>query len=514
MHRKHSSALISWLIFTAVLVALSAIVWVGWSLANHRSIIPQSPDSYSVQSDSAITVGLKGSPQSLDIRSNGDQEIERALIGNVYETLVSRSEDNTLEPGLAQRWEISKDGLTYTFTLREGTSFSNGDNLDASDVILSLQQLVKRQYIGADALKDLKSVSNPDARTVVITLSKPNPQLLRALSGRAGIIYDADVTLSYESKALGSGPFVVTGFEKGSTISLERNERYWGTAAKTGHITLRYYGDDKQLSKALTDGTVNVAFGLPGATAQSLGKANPGLTVESGTTTTNVMLALNNSTDSIFSDQQARQVIRHAVDNASIAKSQPDAAKALGGPIGPLSPGYEDLTGLFPFDQNKAVSMIYYFAGAAGYFGTLDFVVPQRYAAIGNTVTEQLQAVGLSVNMETVDDATAAKRLKSGDYTLMVTTDAIVGDASVFGSSNNLLHYNSGEAQQAWKAAEAATNDDDYRSRLAAYAKIVSQDAASDWLYAERAWVAADSKISGYPKNLTDERLPLANLQI
>ena len=118
----------------------------------------------------------------------------------MYETLVSRSETNKLQPSIAKSWQISDDGLTYTFTLNSNVTFSNGHKLDSSDVVWSLQNVINNNYVGSDQLGSLKEITNPDEKTVVITLNQPNPCLLRALSGRAGIVYDEESTANYGRK--------------------------------------------------------------------------------------------------------------------------------------------------------------------------------------------------------------------------------------------------------------------------------------------------------------------------
>ena len=148
-----------------------------------------------------MAIGIQGSaPESLDIRTEQGTALEQALLENVYETLVSRSETNKLQPSIAKSWQISDDGLTYTFTLNSNMTFANGHKLDSSDVVWSLQNVINNNYVGSDQLGSLKEITNPDEKTVVITLNQPNPCLLRALSGRAGIVYDEESTANYARK--------------------------------------------------------------------------------------------------------------------------------------------------------------------------------------------------------------------------------------------------------------------------------------------------------------------------
>ncbi|HAK71799.1 MAG TPA: ABC transporter substrate-binding protein, partial [Bifidobacterium sp.] len=105
-----------WLVFFGVAAVLAVVMWLGWSLVNLRNPITSLS---SLTSESTMSVGIAGdAPKNLDIRTEQGDEVEQALLGNVYETLVSRSDTNKLQPGIARSWQASDDGLTYTFTLQ------------------------------------------------------------------------------------------------------------------------------------------------------------------------------------------------------------------------------------------------------------------------------------------------------------------------------------------------------------------------------------------------------------
>lgn len=246
-----------WLIFFGVAIVLSVLLWLGLSLTGRKNPITSFG---TLVSDSSVTVGIEGdAPKSLDIRTEQGTAVEQALLGNVYETLVSRSETNKLQPGIASSWQASDDGLTYTFTLNGGMTFANGHKLDSSDVVWSLQNAVNNHYVGADQLGDLKEITNPNANTVVITLAKPNPRLLRALAGRAGVVYDAESKTNYAKSAVGSGPFTVSTADQ-SQIVLQRNDSYWGKKAASSQVTLYYYANEESMADAMKAGKISMTL--------------------------------------------------------------------------------------------------------------------------------------------------------------------------------------------------------------------------------------------------------------
>ncbi|MEE0971114.1 MAG: ABC transporter substrate-binding protein [Bifidobacterium ruminantium] len=498
-----------WLIFLGVAAVLSVMPWLGLSLVEHKNPITSFG---TLSSNSSVTIGIEGkAPESLDIRTEQGTAVEQALLGNVYETLVSRSDTNKLQPGIASSWQISDDGLTYTFALRDGMTFSNGHKLDSSDVVWSLQNTINNHYAGSDQLGDLKEITNPNADTVSVTLSKPNPRLLRALAGRAGVVYDQENKADYAKTAVGSGPFTVSDASK-SQIVLQRNDSYWGSKAVSSQVTLYYYGDEDAMANAMKAGKIDMALPLSASAADGLGKTD-GISTVSGISFDKVLLAFNNDGNSPFSDEQIRKMTRYAIDAQSIAKNSPDAYAVLGGPISPLEDGYEDLSGLYPYNLEQGQQMRSYFG--ANYIAPIDILVPKQYKSIGDTVKTAIESLNVGANLEVLDSAAeVTERMNAGTYNIALTTMSDEGDANVFASGQSVFHFENGDAQQAYANAMAATNDNDYQARMRDYARIVSEDAASDWLYTRKNFIAVSDQLQGYPKNLTDRLLPLSKVRL
>lgn len=509
MHRSQNEWF-RWVIFLVVAAVLGALVWVGWPFITHRQTAPQLGNS---GPNTTVSIGITDMPKSLDIRAQESSAAERLLIDNVYETLVTVDQNNQLKPSLATQWKVSDNGLTYTFTIAPNLTFSNGHALDASDVVWSLQQAVTKKYAGIDDLGELKSITSPNSTTVVITLTQTNPTLLRALSGRLGIVYDSEAgNIDYATQAVGSGPFTAGTFASGQSLTLKYNQRYHGTKAHIGTVKFVQYADDNAVISALTDGTIDMAAPVSAGVATGI-KDQSNITVAEGATTDKVLLAYNNSTDSLMSDEQIRKAMRYLIDASGIASSQPDFGGNLGGPISPLEPGYEDLTGLYPHDVDKASSMFAYFDPS--FVETVNLVVTEQYRSMAETIKQQIEQLPRpAVNLEVLSDADYAQRMQDGSWELTLTSMNGTDDASTFADPSSMFHYDRSEAQQAYASARAATNDQEYSDRMKAYAHILSDDAASDWLYTRKCFTAASTKLSGYPTALIDQRMPLAELTV
>ena len=491
-----------WMIAVLVVVALIACI----AVVNSRSRKTATP----TQSDS-VAIGIKLAPVSLDIRNQSGSALEQLLIGNVYEALVSRNSNNEVEPGLAKSWTISNDGLTYTFKLNEHMNFSNGDTLDATDVAWSINQLKSKQYYNSDQVENLKQASAPDATTVKLTLSRPDANMLWYLSGRPGLVFDKDARYDAKTTAVGSGPYVVKSFDSSSKLVLQANPKYWGGAhkARTTTVTVRFLPDDNAALNALTSGDVQV---LSPVNANMTGKLKSSgkYTVKATDGSDKFVLAFN-CTGAKTADKRVRQAIRYAINHKEIIASRGGVDAALGGPIPSVDPGYEDLTGLYPYNPAKAKSLMQ----QAGYSTNHPLKLTLTYANVygselGEQLRSQLSHIGIDLNVNTVEFSTWLQYVHTnGDYDLSLVDHAESHDFYKWTQPDYYYHYDNAQVQALYAKALAATDEQDSAQYLKQAARIVSEDAPADWLFAYRVSVAQAKGVTGFPSRLTQSVLPL-----
>ena len=493
---------IIWAVAALVIVALVACI----AIVNSHSRKTATP----TQSDS-IAIGIKLAPVSLDIRNQSGSALEQLLIGNVYEALVSRNSNNEVEPGLAKSWTISNDGLTYTFKLNEHMNFSNGDTLDATDVAWSINQLKSKQYYNSDQVENLKQASAPDATTVKLTLSRPDANMLWYLSGRPGLVFDKDARYDAKTTAVGSGPYVVKSFDSSSKLVLQANPKYWGGAhkARTTTVTVRFLPDDNAALNALTSGDVQV---LSPVNANMTGKLKSSgkYTVKATDGSDKFVLAFN-CTGAKTADKRVRQAIRYAINHKEIIASRGGVDAALGGPIPSVDPGYEDLTGLYPYNPAKAKSLMQ----QAGYSTNHPLKLTLTYANVygselGEQLRSQLSHIGIDLNVNTVEFSTWLQDVHTnGDYDLSLVDHAESHDFYKWTQPDYYYHYDNAQVQALYAKALAATDEQDSAQYLKQAARIVSEDAPADWLFAYRVSVAQAKGVTGFPSRLTQSVLPL-----
>lgn len=492
-----------WGIIIAAVVAIAIIVG-AVAIFNGRNA------QQSANKADTVTIGLKLAPPSLDIRRQSGSAIEQVLIGNVYEGLVSRDSDNAVQPGLAKSWDISTDGTTYTFHLNRNMTFSNGDVLDADDVAWSINQLKEKQYYNANQVESLSKAEALDANTVRITLSSPDSNLLWYLTGRPGLVFDKDATYNAKTQAVGSGPYTVESFDSASKMVLKANPKYWGTAHKpaTQHVVIDFITDDNAAVNALKSGDVDVLSPVNATLAKSLDTHTYHVSASDGSD--KFVLAFNCANKKL-ADKRVRQAIRYGINHKEIIASRGGVDTALGGPIPSVDPGYEDLTGLYPYDVAKAKQLM----REAGYSTSKPLKLTLTYAntygtELGDQLKSQLAAIGIDLNINYVEFSTWLQDVHAnGDYELSLVDHAESHDFYKWTTPEYYYHYDNKDVQALYAKALAATDEKESDEYLKQAAKTVSEDAPADWLFGYRVTVAYNKGVKGFPDKLSQTVLPL-----
>ena len=495
-----------WIIAIIAVIAVVAII-VGVIVFRNNSA---SSDTAENGTSNTVTIGLKLAPVSLDIRHQSGSAIEQVLIGNVYEGLLSRDSDNKVQPGLAKSWDISNDGTTYTFHLNENMNFSNGDKLDADDVAWSINQLKEKQYYNANQVESLDKAEAVDADTVRLTLDAPDSNLLWYLTGRPGLVFDKNATYNAKTEAVGSGPYTVESFDPASKMVLKANPKYWGSAHKpaTEHVVLKFITDDNAAVNALKGGDVDVLSPVNATLAKSLDTNTYRVSAADGSD--KFVLAFN-CTNAKLKDKRVRQAIRYAINHKEIIASRGNVDYALGGPIPSVDPGYEDLTGLYPYNVDKAKELM----KEAGYATDKPLRLTLTYAntygtELGDQLKSQLAKIGIDLKINYVEFSTWLQDVHAnGNYELSLVDHAESHDFYKWTTPDYYYHYDGKQAREWYAKALESTDEQQSADYLKRAAKAVSEDAPADWLFGYRVTVASNKHVQGFPSKLSQTVLPL-----
>jgi len=189
-------------------------------------------------SSSVLNIALGTEPESLDAHKARSTQAADVL-RDIGEGLVAYTATGTMVPGAAKSWQLSEDGLRYTFRIRDTAKWSNGDALIAAHFKFGFERLVDPATAAfyADFLADIEGVETPDDHTLVIVLKRPTPYLLSLLTHPAtfpmhpGSLAEHGDGFARPGKLLSNGAYVLRDWAPGSVITLRRNEYYWNNAA-------------------------------------------------------------------------------------------------------------------------------------------------------------------------------------------------------------------------------------------------------------------------------------------
>ena len=310
-------------------------------------------------SDEQLVVGLVAEPANLDFTTTDGAAIPQALLYNVYENLVEVDQEGEIVPGLAESWEVSDDGTTYTFQLVEGATFSNGEEFTAEDAKFSIERVQKDWTISLKAAMDVvESVEAVSPTELEVTLKQPSNDWLYRMTTRIGAMFDEQGVQDLANDPVGTGPYDVSERVRGDSLTLSRNDDYWGEAPYFESVTLKYFKDATALNNALLSGTIDVIGTVQSPETLEQFESNDEYQVIEGTTNGEVVLSMNNESGPM-ANEQVRQAVRHAIDHDALLDTcWAGRGELIGSMVPPTDPWYEDLTDTYPYDPDAARDLL------------------------------------------------------------------------------------------------------------------------------------------------------------
>lgn len=447
------------------------------------------------------------------------------LVDYVVETLVAIDQDGNVQPLLATSWEISDDGLEYTFSLREGVTFHDGLPLDAAAVKASLERVrdPNIRVVIRGPFTAITGIEAVDATTVKLVLGQPSAVLLPGLAmTQAGIVSPATIeagTPGYDTIAepVGTGPYAFAEYVEGSHVTVTRNSAYWGALPYYDTVNFQIVPEAATRESLLLAGQVDMIVLPPVADIPAL-EANPAVKVILAPSDRAIFISLNNN-QAPLDDARVRQALNYAVDREAIVSAILfGAADVMDAPMAPSQFGYCGL-GAYPYDPDKARQLLSDAGVAPG--TKLSFIAPTgRYVQdfqAAEAIAGYLGAVGLEVELSTMDWPTyVGSILKPADENGVEL--AMLGFAAPYLDAEyqltqlrstsappnglNTAFYDNAEVDE-WAAAALAEPDAEARKGLYCRASAqVWQDAPWIFLWNQRFPIvhsAAVTNVSYYP---------------
>ncbi|CAM3858702.1 ABC transporter substrate-binding protein [Mesobacillus zeae] len=478
-----------------------------------------------------------GDSESLDPAVTTEGESFK-VTENVYETLINFGEQDTeIEPGLAEKWEESADGLKHTLKLRKGVKFHDGTDFNAEAVVFNFERWKagnkERFYYYnsqfGDVIKEVKAV---DEHTVEFTLNRVLAPFYKNLAMSPFAIASPAAVEKHGGKftenPVGTGPFKFKEWKRNDKVTIVKNENYWKKGLpKLDSVIFRVIPENSARLNALNTGEVDLIDGVNFSDVKSIEKNDklqtffrPSLNV--------AYLGLNNERGPL-KDKKVRQALNYAVDKKALVDAfYAGAAEPAVNPMPKTVAGYNDAVKDYEYDPEKAKQLL----KEAGYEDGFEIElwampVARPYMPDGKKVAEAIQAnfekVGVKSKIVSFEWPTYLEKARKGEadaFLLGWTGDN--GDADNFLyvlldedsiGSNNYAYYKNPKVHELFTKAQS-TNDQGEREKLYKEAQeIIKDDAPWVPLVHSKPALAGKAEITGYKAHPTGSDL-LSNVEM
>ena len=392
-----------------------------------------------------LVIGIQLEPTNLDPTTGGAAAAIRTVTDlNVFNGLTRIDKDGAVQPDLATSWDISADGLTYTFHLKTGVKFSDGTPFSADDVkwTLDRDRAADSKSAQKQLFANIASVDVVDPATVKVTLTQPQGDFLYDMGWGDAVIVSPKTAETNVTNPVGTGPYIVGEWVKADHITLVPNPNFTGTKPALDKVTFKFIADPSAASSAVLAGDVDVFSAFPAPELLEQFKSNPQFQVIVGSTQGETIAAMNNAHPPL-DNVKVREAISHAIDRKAIIDgSQFGYGTPIGSFFPPGDPAYIDLTGVSNYDPAKSKQML---ADAGVKDLTLPFKVPPAaYARSAAPIIQQeLADVGIKVVITNVEWADWIANVFQGayDYDLTMVSHVEANDFAAFGKPGYYPNY-------------------------------------------------------------------------
>ena len=452
----------------------------------------------SAQTD--IVVGLQLEPPHLDPTSAAAGAIDQVLYANVFEGLTRFASDGSVKAGLAERWQISEDGLEYIFFLQPGVAFHDGTAFTAEDVKFSLDRAraADSQNAQKALFEGIESVEVVDDLTVRVTLKAPDGNFLFNMAWGDAVIVAPQSVQDIKQKPVGTGAFAFDSWVQGDRITLTKNPDYWGEAAKLDQATFKFISDPTAAFASVMAEDVDAFPGFPAPENLPQFEADPRFQVLIGSTEGETILSTNNELPPL-DNPTVRRAIAHAIDRRAIIDG---AMFGLGTPIGthfaPHNPDYVDLTHLSDYNPELSRQLLTEAGYEDGFTTTLKLPPPSYARRGGEIIAAQLRTVGIETEITNLEWAQWLEQVFKGkDYGLTIVSHTEPFDIGIYARPGYYFQYDS-PAFQALHETLAVEAAPEKRSELLKQMQtMIAEDYVNGYLFQLATPTVANARLRG-----------------
>ena len=485
----------------------------------------EAADDEAAAGDNDLIIAVLSDADSLDAHGSNDVPSSNIQV-NIYEPLISQTEDGDLEPLLATDWEAVEDDL-WEFTLRDDVTFHDGSELTADVVKANFDRVLDPDIASPRAFlyEMVEEVIVVDDYTVQFQTEFPFAPLPSHIAHSGGAIMSQEIIeADYEAiedggqpgdyindNPVGTGFFQFESWSPGDNVVLNKNEDYWGEEAKVDSVTFRVVPEDLTRIGELETGAAHIIHPVsPSDTGRV--EETDGINLYEQESLSLAYIGFNME-EGPLADQQVRQALSMAINKDDIILGVMDGtAEPAVGPIGPQVFGYSDQVDPLPYDPERAQEMLAEAGYEDGFETTIWTNDARERMDIAELVQDQLGEIGVDVEIEVLEWGAYLDETAEGNHDMFilgwttVTADADYGMYALFhssqhGSPGNRSFMSNDELDDILDEARREA-DPDVRTALYEDAmEILVEDAPMLYLYHQNYLVGLRDEVEGFWKH-------------
>jgi peptide/nickel transport system substrate-binding protein len=435
----------------------------------------------------SVILGMILEPTSLDPTMAPAAAIGEVVHYNILEGLTKINADGSITPLLAESWKMDADGKAYTFKLRKGVKFQDGAAFDSAAVKFSFERAKDPKSTNkakGAVFNNISHIATPDAHTVVLVLNNPDGNFLFRMGENTAVILHPDSAASAATKPVGTGPYKLESWAKGSSVTLTRWDGFRdANAIQLKKVTFRFINDSAAQVAALLAGDID---GMPRfQSPQSLKQfqADKRFVVELGSTAGKGIMTINNRKKP-FDDVRVRRALSHAIDKKAFIDGVFEGlAKPIGSHMAPTDAGYVELSGVYPFDPEKSKALLKE-AGVQTPLNVTLTLPPPPYARKGGEIlAAQLAKVGIIAKIENVEWAQWLGGTFKGNFDLTVINHVEPLDYMNYANSQYYWGYDSKAFRDLAAKHSASTTAKERTQLFGDMQRLIAKDAVNVFLF-------------------------------
>ena len=496
--KKNIKKLLNVMMVTTMTVALCAGCGGGKSKKKSETTTQSQAEA---TSGGSVTVGITQDLDSLDPH-NCAYAGTREVLFNVFEGLVKATSSGDLVPAVASEYNISNDGCEYSFKLRDGIKFHDGNAVTVDDVKYSIERYAEVKK-DDDAWANLKEVVTEGDKDIKVRLNNGNTEFLSELTLA---ILEKSNEAEVNKKPVGTGPFKIKEYKPGEKFVVEKNKDYWNSPYPyLDEVTFKIETDTDAAFAQLQSGTIDVYQYLTTDQANTL---KDDFDILHGSVNYVQGLFLNNSFEP-FKNEDVRKALCYAVDRDQINEFLFEGySHVIGTNMIPAFTKYynEETEKTYSVDVEKAKELL----KKAGYEKGFDLTitVPNNYEphqGAAEIIVENLKEIGINAKINLVEFTTWYEDVYVGKKyeATVVAVDGTLTPSSWFAKNvstadNNFTNYSNSEFDSLYKRATESTDENEKVELYKQMQEILANSAASVYLEDPANIVAINKNLSGY----------------